>query len=128
MIAHKHVFVFNNYDRSCTFYSFSYTFCACVYFAANVGQLSYLVIVLMGHTMVVNNQLYFLSLDLIPRRLTRNLGYCIVLYCIMRSYTEGRLGRYCLGIPRELSKVPTLPWLSKGSLTCDLCHYRGPIF
>ena len=29
------------------------TFCACVYFAANVGKLSYLVIVLMGHTMVV---------------------------------------------------------------------------
>ena len=25
MIAHKHVFVFNNYDRSCTFHSFSYS-------------------------------------------------------------------------------------------------------
>ena len=29
-------------------------FCACVYFAAHVGKLSYLFIVLMGHTMVVN--------------------------------------------------------------------------
>ena len=68
MIAHKHVFVFNNYDRSCTFYSFSYscTFCARVYFAAIVGKLSYLLIVLMGHTMVVNIQYYFLSLNLIP--------------------------------------------------------------
>ena len=25
MIAHKHVFVFNNYDRSCTFHSINYT-------------------------------------------------------------------------------------------------------
>ena len=30
------------------------TFRACVYFADTVGKLSYLVIVLMGHTMVVN--------------------------------------------------------------------------
>ena len=43
------------------------TLCACVYFAANVGKLSYVVIVLMGHTMVFNIQFYFLSLDLIPR-------------------------------------------------------------
>ena len=50
------------------------TFCACVYFAAIVGKLSYLVIVLMGHMMVVNNQLHFLSLDLIPRWLTRDIG------------------------------------------------------
>ena len=50
------------------------TFRACVYFAATVGKLSYLVIVLMGHTMVVNIQLYFLSLDLIPRWLTRDIG------------------------------------------------------
>ena len=47
------------------------TFWACVYFAANVGKLSYLVIVLMGHTMV---QYYFLSLDLIPKWLTRDIG------------------------------------------------------
>ena len=31
-----------------------YTVCTCAYFAANVGKLAYLVIVLMGHTMVVN--------------------------------------------------------------------------
>ena len=50
------------------------TFCACVYFAANVGKLSYLLIVLMGHTMVVNIQYHFLSLDLIPKWLTRDIG------------------------------------------------------
>ena len=50
------------------------TFCAYVYFVANVGKLSYLVIVLMRHTMVVNIQFYFFSLDLIPRWLTRNVG------------------------------------------------------
>ena len=50
------------------------TFRACVYFAANVGKLSYIVIVLMGHMMVVNIQFYFLSLDLIPKWLTRDIG------------------------------------------------------
>ena len=50
------------------------TFCASVYFAANVGKLSYLLIVLMGHTKVVNNQYYFPSLDLIPKWLTRDIG------------------------------------------------------
>ena len=50
------------------------TFCACVYFAAIVGKLSYLFIVLMRHTMVVNIQYYFLSLDLIPKWLTRDIG------------------------------------------------------
>ena len=50
------------------------TFRGCVYFSANVGKLSYLVIVLMEHTMVVNIQLYFLSLDLISRWLTRDIG------------------------------------------------------
>ena len=50
------------------------TFRACVYFAANVGKLSYLVIILMGHTMVVKIQFYFLSLDLIPRWLTRDIS------------------------------------------------------
>ena len=50
------------------------TFCACVYFVDNVGKLSYLVIVLMGHTMDVNFQYYFLSLDLIPKWLTRDIG------------------------------------------------------
>ena len=50
------------------------TFRVCVYFAANVGKLSYLLIVLMRHTMVVNIQYYFLSLDLIPKWLTRDIG------------------------------------------------------
>ena len=50
------------------------TFCECVYFVDNVGKLSYLFIVLMGHTMVVNIQYYFLSLDLIPKWLTRDIG------------------------------------------------------
>ena len=40
-----------------------------------VGKLSYLFIVLMGHTMVVNIQYYFLSLDLIPKWLTREISY-----------------------------------------------------
>ena len=50
------------------------TFRACVYFDAIVGKLSYLFIVLMGYMMVVNIQFYFLSLDLIPRWLTRDIG------------------------------------------------------
>ena len=50
------------------------TFCACVYFAASVGKLSYLFIVLMGHTMVVNIQYHFLSLDLIPKWLNCDIG------------------------------------------------------
>ena len=50
------------------------TFRACVYFTANVGKLSYLVIVLMGHTMIVHIQYYFLSLDIIPRWVTRDIG------------------------------------------------------
>ena len=54
--------------------------------------------------------------------------YCIVLYCIMRPYTDGRLDRCRIGIPRELSEIRTQPWLSEGSLTCDPCHHRGPIF
>ena len=51
-----------------------------------------------------------------------------LLYCIMRPYTEGRLDRYRIGIPRELSEIRTQPWLSEVSLTCDPCHHRGPIF
>ena len=54
--------------------------------------------------------------------------YCIVLYCIMRSYTEGLIGslsyRHSSGVVRN----PTQPWLSEGSLTCDPYHHRGPIF
>ena len=37
-------------------------------------NMSYLVIVLMGLTMVVNIQYYFLSLDLISKWLTRDIG------------------------------------------------------
>ena len=43
----------------------------------------------------------------------------------MRPNTEGRLDRYRIGIPRELSKIRTQPWLGEGSLTCDLCHHNG---
>ena len=50
------------------------TFCPCVYFVDNAGKLSYLFIVLMAHTMVVNVQYYFLSLDLNPKWLTRDIG------------------------------------------------------
>ena len=50
------------------------TFSAWVYFAANVGKLSYVLIVLMGHTMVFNIPYHFLSLGLIPRWLTRDIG------------------------------------------------------
>ena len=50
------------------------TFRACVYFSANVGKVSYLVIVLIGHMMVVNIQFYFLRLDFIPRWLTRDIS------------------------------------------------------
>ena len=54
--------------------------------------------------------------------------HCIGLHCIMRPYTEGRLDRYCIGIPQELSEISPQPWLGEGSLTCDPCHNRGPIF
>ena len=54
--------------------------------------------------------------------------YCIVLYRIMRPFTKGRLDRYRIDIPRELSEIGTQPWLSEGSSTCDPCHYRGPTF
>ena len=46
----------------------------------------------------------------------------------MRPYAEGRLDRCRIGIPRELFEIRTQPWLSEGSLTCDPCHHRGPIF
>ena len=38
------------------------------------------------------------------------------------------IGGYLRRIPRELSKIRTQPWLSEGSLTCNPCHHRGPIF
>ena len=46
----------------------------------------------------------------------------------MRPYTEGRLDHYHIGIPRENAYIRTQPWLSEGSLTCDLYHHRGPMF
>ena len=61
-------------ERSTLIVTVVNTFRACVYFAAIVGKLSYLVIALMGHTMVVNIQFYFLSLDIISRWLTRDIG------------------------------------------------------
>ena len=54
-------------------------------------------------------------------------NYVTLLHCIMRPYTEGRLDRYCIDIPQELSEIHTQPWLSEGSLTCDPFHHRGPI-
>ena len=41
----------------------------------------------------------------------------LLCYCVMRPYTEGRLHRYRIGIPWELSEIRTQPWLSEGSLT-----------
>ena len=44
----------------------------------------------------------------------------------MGPHTEGRYDRYRIGIPRELSKIRTQPWLSEGSLTCDpQLHYAA---
>ena len=40
--------------------------------------------------------------------------------------TEGRLDHYRIGI--GVSEIRTQPWLSEGSLTCDPCHHKGPIF
>ena len=41
--------------------------------------------------------------------------YCIVLYYIMKPYTDCRLDRYRIGIPWEFSEIRTQPWLSEGS-------------
>ena len=50
---------------------------------------------------------------------------CLALH--LGPYTESRLDRYHIGIPRELSEIRTQPWLSEGSLTCDPCHHRVPM-
>ena len=55
--------MFSNVVRQLTYFTSYVTVSR--YFGANVGKLSYLLIILMGHTMVVNIQYYFLSLDLI---------------------------------------------------------------
>ena len=39
-----------------------------------------------------------------------------------------RLDRYCIGIPRELSEIRSQPWLSEGSLTCDVFFNTFIIF
>ena len=73
----------------------------------------------------------FVSLIIYPlhaQSQSLTVTHSIVLYCIMRPYTDGRLDRCRIGIPRELSEIRTQPWLSEGSLTCDPCHHRGPIF
>ena len=49
----------------------------------------------------------------------------IVLHCIMRPYTYGRLDRYRIGIPRDFC---TQPLLSERSLICDPCHHKDPSF
>ena len=58
--------------------------------------------------------------------------YCIALHCIVLYYEalimKADIYRYSIDIPRELSEIRTQPWLSEGSLTCDPCHHRGPIF
>ena len=46
--------------------------------------------------------------------------FVVALYCIMRPNTEGRLDRYCKGIPRELAEIRTQPWLSEGSLATGM--------
>ena len=66
--------------------------------------------------------------DVVPIFKKNDMLSCIVLYCIMRPYTDGRLDRYRIGVPREMSEIRTQPWLSEGSLTCDPYHHRGPIF
>ena len=55
-----------------------------------------------------------------------NLLYCIIV--LWGPILMARLDRYRIGIHRELSEIRTQPWLSEGSLTCDPCHHRGPIF
>ena len=39
-----------------------------------------------------------------PARVLVPMLYYIVLYCIMRPYTEGQIDRYDIGIPRENPK------------------------
>ena len=66
------------------------TFRACVYSAATVGKLSYLVIVLMGHMMVVNIQLYFIT-----RWLTRDIGYFRILQFVQSIFLIGQATTRC---------------------------------
>ena len=45
------------------------------------------------------------------------IKYGMVWYGIMRPDAEGRLDRYRIGIPRELSKIRIQSWRSEVSLT-----------
>ena len=85
-------------------------------------------------TYCIGNKLHIINLVIhLQSHLLLYIVYCIlycILYCITctRPYTKGRLDCYRIDIPRELSEIHTQPWLSEGSLTCDPCHHRGPIF
>ena len=54
--------------------------------------------------------------------------YCIVLNCNMRPYTDGPIGPLSYRHSSGKSEIRIQPWLSEGSLTCDLYHHRRPIF
>ena len=41
----------------------------------------------------------------------------------MRPYTDGRLDRYRIGIPRELSEIRTQPWLSDTNTDTEICLF-----
>ena len=52
------------------------------------------------------------AISVTPTAKTTEGNGSIVLYCMMRPYTEGRLDRYSIDIPRELSEIRTQPRLS----------------
>ena len=60
--------------------------------------------------------------------LVKQILYCIVLYCIMRPYTDGRVDRNCICIPRELFEIRGQPWLSEGSLPAIYVTTKNPSF
>ena len=45
------------------------------------------------------------------------------MHCIMRPYIEGRLDRYRIGIPRELSEIRTQPVFCI-AIYCNLQRWR----
>ena len=51
---------------------------------------------------------------------------CIVLYCIIRPYTERRLDRYRIGILRELSEIRADAVPSPISLSARILHRAPP--
>ena len=50
------------------------------------------------------------------------------IHCLLTILVNTCISSYYFLFPRELSEIRTQPWLSEGSLTCDPCHHRGPIF